>query len=164
LERLTHELNLIEQVQKLVHDHLSPIQLYNDRAQVDNTTIRKLALRVSIKDLIRLAQADYLGRINLSSKKKDFPAGEWLMEEATKLSVHERPPQPFLKGRHLIELGLKQGPSIGPLLKQAFDAQMNGQITSLSDALLWAKKIVLQEFNLEKNTSINSKKEITDQT
>ena len=164
LERLTHELNLIEQVQKLVHDHLSPIQLYNDRAQVDNTTIRKLALRVSIKDLIRLAQADYLGRINLSSKKKDFPAGEWLMEEATKLSVHERPPQPFLKGRHLIELGLKQGPSIGPLLKKAFDAQIKGQITSLSDALLWAKHMVHQEFNLGGKNCINSKRETTDQT
>ena len=159
LERLTRELPLIRKVQQLVRDHLRPHQLYNDRDRVRSPAIRRLALRVPIKDLVRLAHADYLGIIELKDRQNQFPAGEWLLEEASKLSVHERPPQPFLKGRHLLELGMKQGPSMGSLLEKAFDAQINGQIRSLKEALDWAKTMLPQESLAGKNHSEETQNE-----
>ena len=97
--------------------------------------------------------------MELKDRHNHFPAGEWLLEEARRLSVHERPPQPFLKGRHLLELGMKQGPSIGSLLKKAFNAQINGQIRSLKEALDWAKTTLPQESLTGKNNSEKTQNE-----
>ncbi|MEK9981223.1 MAG: hypothetical protein VW993_05775, partial [Deltaproteobacteria bacterium] len=101
--------------------------------------ILRLALRVSIRDLVRLAHADYQGKMSISGKPNNFPAGEWLLDQARRLSVQDKPPQPFLKGRHLIEMGIKPGPEIGKLLKQAFDVQINGEIRSLNEAMKWVE-------------------------
>ena len=139
LKRITEESKLIRNIQLLVRDHLRPQQLYNDRERIRSSDILRLALRVSISDLVRLAHADYQGKIRISGKQNNFPAGEWLLDQAGRLSIQDKPPKPFLKGRHLIEMGIKPGPEIGKLLKQAFDVQINGEILSLNEAMKWVE-------------------------
>ena len=75
--------------------------------------------------------------MSISGRPNNYPAGEWLRDQARRLSVQEKPPKPFLKGRHLIEMGIKSGPEIGKLLKQAFDVQINGEFRSLNEAMKW---------------------------
>ena len=42
-------------------------------------------------------------------------------------------------------MGIKPGPEIGKLLKQAFDVQINGEIQSLNEAMKWVEsKLPLQ--------------------
>ena len=36
-------------------------------------------------------------------------------------------------------MGIKPGPEIGKLLKQAFDVQINGEIRSLNEAMKWVE-------------------------
>ena len=139
LKRITEESKLIRNIQLLVKEHLRPQQLYNDRERIRSSDILRLALRVSITDLVRLAHAGYQGKMRISGKPNNFPAGEWLLDQAHRLSVQDKPPQPFLKGRHLIEMGIKPGPEIGKLLKQAFDVQINGEIRSLNEAMKWVE-------------------------
>ena len=139
LKRITEESKLIRNIQLLVKEHLRPQQLYNDRERIRSSDILRLALRVSITDLVRLAHAGYQGKMRISGKPNNFPAGEWLLDQAHRLSVQDKPPKPFLKGRHLIEMGIKPGPEIGKLLKQAFDVQINGEIQSLNEAMKWVE-------------------------
>ena len=58
LRRMTADRNLIEQVKNLVKEHLRPVQLFKERKQVNPGTIRRIALRVSIPELVLLARAD----------------------------------------------------------------------------------------------------------
>ena len=59
LRRLTDEAYLIEKVTVLVREHLRPSMLYNDREKVTPGAIRRLALRVSIQELLLVAEADH---------------------------------------------------------------------------------------------------------
>ena len=67
------------------------------------------------------------------------PAGEWLRTETQRLGVWDGPPKPLLMGRHLAAAGMHPGRAMGELLAAAFEAQLDGRITSLKDALEWAK-------------------------
>jgi len=139
MSRLTNDRALIEKVKSLVKEHLRPVQLYKSRNQINSGTIKRLALRVSIPDLVLLARADYFGRTFSPKNKQLFEAGEWLLIEAKKMNVHKNAPQPILLGRHLLELGMLPGPKMGIILRNAFEKQLNGDLEKEEDAIAWAK-------------------------
>ncbi len=140
LDRLTRHQALIETVCALVQNHLQPYHLYHLRERLTSGAIRRLALRISIPLLVRLAQADFSGRTLPESLARDFPAGTWLLEEAARLKVADRKPQPLLQGRHLMALGVKPGPQMGQLLQEAFEQQLEGAFHTLPDAQAWIRK------------------------
>jgi poly(A) polymerase len=51
-------------------------------------------------------------------------------------------PQPFVTGSDLIRMGLSESPSLGRVLKQLYDAQLNEQLTSRRQALAMARELV----------------------
>ncbi len=118
LRRLTDEVSLIEKVTVLVREHLRPAMLYNDREKVTPGAIRRLALRVSIPELLLVAEADHFGRTTDDALRREFPAKQWLLDQASKLDVRDEKPKPFLKGRHLLQLGMRPGPQMGRYLKK----------------------------------------------
>ena len=67
---------------------------------------------------------------------------KWFEERAVALYVRHRPPEPILKGRHLIPLGTQPGPLMGVLLKQVYERQLDGEIRSLDEAINEAKKLL----------------------
>ena len=139
LQKLTDDRVLIKQVTSMVKEHLRPIQLFNERHRINSGTIRRLALRVQIPDLILLAKADYLGR-NLTEKEKTcFEAGDWLYAEAERMNVTVEAPKPLLMGKHLLKLGMLPGPAMGKILKIAFEKQLNGDLLTNKQAISWAK-------------------------
>ncbi|MGK5093831.1 polynucleotide adenylyltransferase [Deltaproteobacteria bacterium TL4] len=143
LRRLTKEQELIELVKIYVTEHLKPAHLFKDKENVKDGTIRRLSLKVSIADLLQVAQADHFGRTTSDALARSFPAGAWLRARAEALKVQDSAPKPFLRGRHLLELGMKPGPQMGQLLKEAFEQQLEGQLNSLEQALTWAKEILI---------------------
>ena len=140
LRRLTDEASLIEKVTVLVREHLRPTMLYNNREKVTPGAIRRLALRVSIPELLLVAEADHFGRTTDDALRREFPAKQWLLDQASKLDVRDEKPKPFLKGRHLLQLGMRPGPQMGKVLEEAFGLQLDGAILSLEEAKAWASQ------------------------
>ena len=140
LRRLTDEASLIEKVTVLVREHLRPSMLYNDREKVTPGAIRRLALRVSIPELLLVAEADHFGRTTEDALRREFPAKQWLLDQASKLDVRDEKPKPLLKGRHLLQLGMRPGPQMGKVLEEAFALQLDGAIVDLDGAKAWANQ------------------------
>ena len=140
LRRLTDEASLIEKVTVLVREHLRPSMLYNDREKVTPGAIRRLALRVSIPELLLVAEADHFGRTTKDALRREFPAKQWLLDQASQLDVRDEKPKPFLKGRHLLQLGMRPGPQMGKVLEEAFVLQLDGAIVNLEEAKAWANQ------------------------
>ncbi|MEW6742011.1 MAG: HD domain-containing protein [Planctomycetota bacterium] len=132
LDRLTTERDFIERVTGLVRHHLAPVFLYERRDEVKDGTIRRLAARLDLHQLVLVAMADHGGRCQPDD---GFPAGSWLLERATALSVTQGPPRPVLQGRHLLELGLAPGPHIGRIIRYVYEHQLDGTVQTLSEAL-----------------------------
>jgi tRNA nucleotidyltransferase (CCA-adding enzyme) len=120
----------------LVAQHLKPGAWYKVRHEVGDGAFRRLAQKVDLELLARLAKADCLGR---EPGRFDCSAMDWFLERARALGVEHRPPQPLLLGRHLLELGLQPGPRVGEILKAVYEQQLDGRVTSLDDAITAAK-------------------------
>lgn len=138
LNRLTQEQTLIDLVKVYVKEHLKPALLYHAE-QVGDGAIRRLAMRVSIPDLVQIAKADHFGRTTPDALARQFPAGEWLLQRAERLQVHRNIPQPMLKGRHLLQLGMEPGPLMGKVIQESFELQLDGKLHDLEEVQAWAE-------------------------
>jgi tRNA nucleotidyltransferase (CCA-adding enzyme) len=119
------------QVLALVAQHLKPGQLYDDRERVSDGAIRRLARKCEPDLLYRVARADCLGR---RPGRFEPVAMEWFRERVRVLNVAVRPPEPLLKGRDLLELGLQPGPLVGEVLRAVYEKQLDGTVTTLEEA------------------------------
>lgn len=148
LARLTNEAALVKAVVTLVREAPQPGLLFAGQTGRVDGGVRRLALRVSIPLLERLARARHYA-LNYAlndaphpadAEREEYPAGAWLLERAEALGVLGGPPQPLLKGRHLQGEGFPSGPAMGILLKQAFELQLDGELASPEEALNWARE------------------------
>jgi tRNA nucleotidyltransferase (CCA-adding enzyme) len=60
-----------------------------------------------------------------------------LLAKSHELQVRQKPPEPILMGRHLIELGLEPGQMFGTILHKAYEAQLEGEFFDLTHAWQW---------------------------
>ena len=127
------------QVLGITAHHLKPGMWFKVRDEVGDGAFRRLAQKVDLELLARLAKADCLGR---EPGVFNCEAMDWFLERARRLGVEHRPPPPILLGRHLLELGLKPGPRVGEILKAVYEQQMDGAVTTLDEALAAAKQIL----------------------
>ncbi|OFW04255.1 MAG: hypothetical protein A3I61_09745 [Acidobacteria bacterium RIFCSPLOWO2_02_FULL_68_18] len=125
------------QVLGLVAHHLKPGMLYK-APQVGDGAFRRLAQKVDLELLARFARADCLGRTG----EFDCSAMDWFLGRARALGVEHRPPAPLLLGRHLLALGLSPGPKVGEILKQVYERQLDGQVTTVEEATEEAKRLL----------------------
>jgi tRNA nucleotidyltransferase (CCA-adding enzyme) len=126
------------QILGLVAHHLKPGMLFKVRDQVTDGAFRRLAQKVDLEMLARLAKADCLGRTG----NFDCSAMDWFLERARALGVERKPPAPLLLGRHLLDLGMAPGPRVGELLKQVYERQLDGAITTTEAAIALAKHLL----------------------
>ena len=126
------------QVLGLVAHHLKPGMWRTARDGVGDGAFRRLARKVDLELLARLAKADCLGRTG----EFDCTAMDWFLERARTLGVQHGPPPPLLLGRHLLELGVRPGPELGRLLKQVYERQLEGEVTTLDEATTAARELI----------------------
>ncbi len=119
-----------QQVLGLVGHHLKPSAFFHDRDRITDGAFRRLAQKVDLELLARVARADCHGRGNAF----DCSALDWFLQRARAIGVEHRPPAPILLGRHLLALGLSPGPDIGRLLKAVYELQLDGEVRSLDEA------------------------------
>jgi tRNA nucleotidyltransferase (CCA-adding enzyme) len=127
------------QVIGLTAQHLKPGSWYKVRNEVGDGAFRRLAQKVDLELLARIAKSDCLGR---QPGRFDCTAMDWFLERARALGVEHRPPAPMLLGRHVLALGLKPGPRVGEILKTVYEDQLDGAITTLDDAIARARALV----------------------
>jgi tRNA nucleotidyltransferase (CCA-adding enzyme) len=137
--------NVRDQVIALVREHLKPGEFYKKRDEVGEGAFRRLARRCEPDLLYRVAKADSLGRnADWVPRERWYgsEAQEWFIERSRELHVEQRPPDPILLGRHLLELGVKPGPEMGELTRAVYEMQLDGRVRTLDDALAEARKIL----------------------
>ncbi len=125
------------QVAALVREHLRPRQFYEARGRITDGEFRRLAVRVDIDLLYRIAKADVLGSGTESSS--DGP--DWFIRRACELAVDRGAPSPLLYGRHLIDVGFEPGPRMGEVLREVYELQLDGKVTSTGEALAVASEL-----------------------
>jgi tRNA nucleotidyltransferase (CCA-adding enzyme) len=125
------------QVAGITAQHLKPGSWYKVKDEVGDGAFRRLAAKVDLELLARVAKSDCEGR---KPGAFDCTAMDWFLERARALGVEHRPPAPILLGRHLLALGMRPGPRVGEILKAVYEQQMDGTVTTLDEAMLAAKE------------------------
>jgi tRNA nucleotidyltransferase (CCA-adding enzyme) len=125
------------QVIGLVANHLKP-GMFRKAERVGDGAFRRLAQKVDLDLLARVAKADCLGRTG----GFDCSAMDWFRTRARALGVEHAPPVPLLLGRHLLALGLEPGPRIGEVLKMVYEKQLDGEVTTVDEATAAARHIL----------------------
>lgn len=123
---------IIEQVLPLVREHMAHY------GQPTPRTLRRLAARLapsSIGTWAQLVEADHSGR---PPRPPRDPARDFVTH-AHELGILDSPPAPVLTGRDLLTAGYTHGPGIGRLLRDAYQAQLDGTFTTVEEGLVWLR-------------------------
>jgi len=122
----------------LTRHHLRPVAFRKSPTPVGDGAFRRLAQKVDLELLARFAKADCHGRRGTF----DCSAIDWFLERARALGVEHAPPKPLVLGRHLLDLGMRPGPAMGELLRRIYEAQLDGEITTLDEGLARARRLL----------------------
>ena len=122
----------------IVAHHLKPLAFFKAASPVGDGAFRRLAQKVDLELLARVAESDCLGRAG------DFDCSgiRWFLDRARELGVEHEAPPPILKGRHLLELAVRPGPAMGAVLRQVYERQLDGRVTSLDEAIAAARELL----------------------
>jgi tRNA nucleotidyltransferase (CCA-adding enzyme) len=151
----------IEHVLPLVAEHMALISVPHfseSGTEPSDRIVRRLADRLhpsNIQMWAILCQADALGCVaitkdayfaGVSQANADYPSRlvrhsvEAWLRVAGRLDLERQRPQPILQGRNLLPLGYEPGKELGVILKDAFEAQLDGEFIDLDGALEWLTK------------------------
>ncbi len=121
----------------IVAHHLKPTMFFKAPTPVGDGAFRRLAQKVDLELLARLAEADCHGRTGTF----DCSGIAWFLERARALGVEHQPPAPFLLGRDVLARGIRPGPEVGRILAALYEQQLDGTITSREEALAALEKM-----------------------
>jgi tRNA nucleotidyltransferase (CCA-adding enzyme) len=123
----------------IVAQHLKPGSWFKVRDEVGGGAFRRLAHKVDLELLARVAKSDCEGR---KPGQFDCSAMDWFLERARALGVEHQPLPPILLGRHVLALGVAPGPRVGEILKAVYEQQMDGRVTTLDEAVAEARRLL----------------------
>ena len=126
------------QVLGITAHHLKPGMFVMSKTPVSDGAFRRLAQKVDLELLARVAKADCMGR----GGGFDCSPHDWFLERARQLGVEHAPPKPLVLGRHLLALGMKPGPRMGELLREIYERQLDGSITTLEEGIAFARATI----------------------
>ena len=121
----------------IVANHLKPGMFCQAQPPVGDGAFRRLAQKVDLELLARVARADCEGR----GGGFDCSAMDWFVARARELGVQHAPPEPLVKGRDLVALGVKPGRALGEVLRLVYERQLDGTVADGEAALALAREI-----------------------
>jgi tRNA nucleotidyltransferase (CCA-adding enzyme) len=124
LNKITNQKEIIKNVSKL-----SSVEFDLDK-QTDYT-IYKLATKINIQ-----TYSLYLKSIT-NNKQNEIT---YLIQKAKELNVLTKMQAPLLRGKDILELGVKPSQEFSNLLHAAYEKQIKKEFISKTDALNWLKK------------------------
>ncbi|RME82523.1 MAG: HD domain-containing protein [Zetaproteobacteria bacterium] len=150
LARIGAPQRFFEPVKRLVREHLAHLG-----AKPTPRAVRRLAARLapaSLRQWAWLVEADASAR---PPKSPVNPAAPWL-EVAEKLAVDEAPPEPIVRGRLLLALGVPPGPKMGEIIRKAYEAQLDGAFADEKDAIAWLSAHLLRNAAAKRQNDSNA--------
>jgi tRNA nucleotidyltransferase (CCA-adding enzyme) len=126
------------QVLGIVAHHLKPLAFAKALPRAGDGAFRRLALKVDLELLGRVAESDCRGRAG----EFDCSGIRWFLERARELGVQHAAPEPLLLGRHLLALGVRPGPRVGVILREVYERQLDGRVTSIEEGIEAAREIL----------------------
>jgi len=136
LEKIGAPAMVISRVCALVREHMASISF---RGSISNKTVRRLANRLqpsNIEEWFMLVNADFRGRGDPECGNP--PGASKILELAREMEIDLNAPRPILMGRHLIN-HMRPGVEMGNILRQAFEAQLDGEFFDVDGALDWSE-------------------------
>ncbi|MHB9028612.1 MAG: CCA tRNA nucleotidyltransferase, partial [Candidatus Latescibacterota bacterium] len=133
LRRLRFSGETILRVRDLVRKHMHFLNVPKMR----ESTLRRFMAQPDFAELLELHRLDCL------ASHCDLSAYDFLKERMERQKEEDRPltlPPTLIRGDDLIELGIEPGPVFSRILNEALDAQLEGVITSKSEALAWVRE------------------------
>ena len=125
-------------VEGIVAHHLKPLAFAKAVPQAGDAAFRRLAQRVDLELLARVAESDCRGRTGAF----DCSGIVWFLDRARALGVEHQAPPPILMGRHLLEIGVSPGPEMGRILRHVYEQQLEGRVATLEDAIAQARTVL----------------------
>jgi tRNA nucleotidyltransferase (CCA-adding enzyme) len=136
LKRLTNEERILKEVPPLVKAHMRPFALWKNKSS--DSAIRRLSSDVGrIDRLLRVASADEGGRPPFPRQIEHL---EWLKSQSLRLAVADAVPKPILMGRDLMDIGMKPSKEFGIILKNAYEAQLDGEFFDKAGAMQFVRR------------------------
>lgn len=135
--------NVGKMVLLFIKTHHRAQELWQNRDVVTKKAFNRLASEVNgeIELLIYLDAADRAGRKERPVKGLDRQS-MWLLRKFKELNVSKETIQPLLMGRDLLKMGLPPGPTMGKMLKQLYELQLDNEFETKAQGLRIAKKII----------------------
>lgn len=130
LKRLKQSRAVWERVAYLVKNHLRHIQAPKMRL----STLKRFLGEEGIAELLELTRIDAL------ASNGDLQYYNFCREKLVELKHEEIHPQPLLRGKDLIAMGLKPGPLFQEILRQLEEHQLEGEIKTKEQAMEWVTK------------------------
>lgn len=129
--------DIVQKVIPIVKNHMFHV----GNPEPNEKQIRKLALRLqpaSIRLWDLVCRSDSNGRGDTFQEKT---ASYDIYARAMELEVDKQPPAKLVFGRDLLalELGLQEGPGLGMMLKAIYEAQINGEFTTVEEGICYAR-------------------------
>jgi len=121
----------------MVANHLKPGMFAKANPPVGDGAYRRLAQKVDLELLARVAKSDCEGR----GGGFDCSAMDDFLDRARRLGVEHAAPEPLVKGRHLLDLGVAPGPAMGEVLRQVYERQLDGSVADFDAALAAAREM-----------------------
>ena len=129
-QRLRRSREVWERVGYLVRNHLRLVHAREMR----RSTIRRFLAEDSIEELLELARVDAL------ASHGDLRPYEFCLTARAELSAEQLRPLPLVRGRDLVALGYPRGPLYSEILTLVEEKQLEGELTSRDDALIWVRQ------------------------
>ena len=128
------------QVVGLVANHLKP-GMFHKAQHVGDAAFRRLAQKVDLELLARLARADCLGRTGAF----DCSAMDWFSNGRRRsASSISRRCRSCWDGTH--RAWARKGPQVGEILRQVYEKQLDGEVGTVEEAIEVATRILNSEF------------------
>jgi tRNA nucleotidyltransferase/poly(A) polymerase len=127
LTRLRQPTALIETVTAIVRRHMH----FVDVEQMRPATLRRLMGAPTFERELDLH------RLDLQHSNGDFTTHAFLVRKQAEFGAEPVLPEPWVRGRDLLALGLSEGPALGQWLQRAYDAQLEDRFTDRDQLLAW---------------------------
>ncbi len=125
LERLRFSHEQAEQIEALIANHMR----FKDTGNMRESTMKRFLRMDNFAEHLELHRLDCL------SSNRNLDTYKRVLGRLAELGEEELRPKPLLTGRDLIDAGYQPGPAFGKMLAAVEDAQLEGRLRDLDEAL-----------------------------
>ncbi len=118
-------------ITELVKDHMR----FKDVRQMRLSTLKRFMAKPTFREEMKLHRADCM------ASHKDLTNWKFLRIKLKELPPEEIKPKPLINGHDLLQMGYPEGPGIGAILKAVEERQLDKELNSHSEALIWVSEI-----------------------